>query len=144
MGIAPFQDVCSPSPAGFDSFPQATRNFRIGVSASTHFIGGPENNFSHLFNEPWKPTLSHPRATCAASLHTLSQSTPIAAQIRATACPVALQAHVPLRCSQPRSDPISAVFSEFFPAKKSAAEGSPSAAIGFLLQPYLLSACKPV
>jgi hypothetical protein len=39
----------SPLPAVFLSFRQALGISRIGVSASTPFIGVPQNNFSNIF-----------------------------------------------------------------------------------------------
>jgi hypothetical protein len=50
MEVTPFQDaVFAPFAAGDSSIPPSARNFRMGVPASTPFIGPGENNFSHIF-----------------------------------------------------------------------------------------------
>jgi len=49
MEGTPFQDALLASARGVNSFRQALRNFRTGISASTPFIGAEENNFSHFF-----------------------------------------------------------------------------------------------
>jgi hypothetical protein len=56
--------------------------------------------------------LSHIRATCSASLHTLSQSTPIGVLIRINCWPVALHPLVSLRCSHSRTNRDSTVVTQ--------------------------------
>ena len=48
------------------------------------------------------------------------------------------------RCSDPHPSRFNCCHPAVLAAKKSATGGSPPAATGFLFQPYLLSACKPV
>jgi hypothetical protein len=93
----------------------------VELSASTHFIGRPRNNFSHK-------SLHLLGTVCRASLHPcpacgqpLSQMRSAAVQIRCSNCPNALQTPVQLRYRQPAI------------AKKSAARGSPLAATGLEL-----------
>jgi hypothetical protein len=101
---------CPFSP-GCGSFRQDFRNIRIGVSASTHFIGVPWNNFSHFFSKPYKAALSDIRATCSTSLHPLPESTSVTVAIRFICCPVARHLLASLRCSYSR--PIAAQGSSF-------------------------------
>jgi hypothetical protein len=95
MEVTPFQDACCPPlPAAIGSIRQALRNFRISVSASTHLIGAPQNNFSHYFQEHPNAHLSSFRTSCPASLHpcitslhSLSQFASSAASFRASRLP---------------------------------------------------------
>jgi hypothetical protein len=66
-------------------FRQALRNFRVGVPASTPFIGQSENNFSHKFQNRFCPRLSQADSSCPASVHTLSRSASTAVSSRSIA-----------------------------------------------------------
>jgi hypothetical protein len=71
----------------------------MGVLASTPFIGALENNFSHIFLEPFPPHVSHSDSNCPAPLHSLSQSAPATVLLRFSYCPNALHRFVPIQSS---------------------------------------------
>jgi hypothetical protein len=130
-------------------FRQVLRNSRKGVSASTHFIGAAVDNFSNFPRKPIVAILSRIETVCTCSLHSMSQSTPAIVPFRFRSLPrfdPAMLSILPSR--KLRKDQSLRLASRakriIFAPKKSAARGSPPAAIGFEFQPDLLSACKPV
>src|SRR5208337_1851350 len=66
----------TPLPAGLSFRPSGPPNFRMGVLASTPFIGPLENNFSHIFSHPSRPPLSRSDSSCPDSAQSLSQCAP--------------------------------------------------------------------
>ena len=121
---------------------QVLRNYRMSVLASTPFIGPRGNNFSHKFQERFRPPLPRPDSTCPGSVHLLSQDAPTTVPMRFNRCTVALHPFVPIRSSRPgycgasrqieKADSACAqpLTRALRAAKKSAARGSPLAATG--------------
>jgi hypothetical protein len=60
----------------------------LGVSASNHFIGTSQRNFSHFLKKPSGACLSCFSAYCPASLHSLSRSAPVSAPLRCIILPL--------------------------------------------------------
>jgi hypothetical protein len=136
MGITPYgcYEFCS-CPRRFFSIRLAPRYFRLSVSASNHFIGPTQNNFSNKIMDSFRTlcrssiqTVQLPSTHCLIAGHSLSRCDSVAVSMRSTVLSRFWTQTILYQAFDAFSCALKALFSPLLLHKEMAAGGSTPAA----------------